>query len=137
MQSIYLVCGVPGSGKSWVCERLQHKYFYLRHDDYISGGYAEILIEAAYTSDKPILADCPFAERRLRDQLEMAGVRVIPVFVVEHPAIIQARYEAREGKPVSKSTMTRAFSISGRADEWNAFQGTSEEVLKHLENVHV
>lgn len=130
MKPVYLVCGVPGSGKSWVCEQLKDKFAYVRHDDWIGGDYAAEVAKAARHSGKPVLADCPFAERELRQKISQKGIVVYPVFIVESPQVVQRRYEAREKKPVAKNTLTRAMSIGSRADEWNAPKGTSEEILK-------
>jgi len=129
-QKVYMLCGVPGSGKSWVASGLP-EYTYVSHDAHKTG-YVDKIAEAAASSDKPILADCPFAERELRSQLEKRGLVVEPKFIVEHPLVVKQRYEAREGKPVSKSTLTRARTIVEKADEWAAYRGTAEQVKEHL-----
>jgi hypothetical protein len=74
----------------------------------------------------------PFAERKLREDLEHAGIKVVPVFVIEPPEVVAKRYYTREGKPLHKAAITRATSIRDRAGEWSAFGGTSDEVLEHL-----
>jgi gluconate kinase len=135
MQKVYLVCGVPGAGKSWVCNQLTEKFTYVPNDDYIGGDHLKEVYRAARASEKPVLVDCPFAERTVRDNLINNGVDVIPVFIVESPQTVKRRYESREGKPVSQSTLTRAMSIAQRAIQWRAFQGTSEKVLEHLKGV--
>jgi gluconate kinase len=133
MQKVYLLCGVPGSGKSWVSEQLQQEYTYIRNDDFIGNPktFIAAIFNAAKSSQKPILCDCPFAERKLRDELVDRDLRVIPIFIVEHPQVVRRRYESR-GKPVYPGLLTRALSIQDRAIEWNAFWGTAEEVLKKL-----
>lgn len=128
-----MLCGVPGSGKSWVSQQLP-EYSYVSHDLY-KHDYAEQVAKAAASSDKPILADCPFAERELKAKLESKGLTVEPKFIVEHPLVVKQRYEAREGRPVSSSTLTRARTISSRADEWKAYKGTSEQVREHLKKL--
>lgn len=133
MQKVYLLCGVPGSGKSWTAAQLP-EYNYISHDAH-KKGYAEKLAEAANSSTKPVLADCPFAERELRDTLQAKGITVEPKFIVEHPLVVKQRYEAREGHPVSSSTLTRARTISSRADEWKAYKGTSEQIRQHLKDL--
>lgn len=132
--SVYLLAGVPGSGKSSVCEQLRDKFFYVSHDkcgDFLS----KVILDISKSQKKPILTDCPFAERKLKDELEAQGLDVIPVFIVEDPNVIARRYELREKKPASKATLTRASSILERAREWNAFHGTSDEVLNHLRSI--
>jgi predicted kinase len=128
-----MLCGVPGSGKSWTANQLP-EYTYVSHDAHKTG-YADRVVEAAQSSAKPVLADCPFAERELRDRLQAKGITVEPKFIVEHPLVVKQRYEAREGRPVSSATLTRARTIESRADEWKAYKGTSEQVREHLKSL--
>lgn len=132
-----MVCGVPGSGKSWVCEQLTQEYEYVKNDDYIGRYYDYIaaIFNAARLSDKNILCDCPFKERPMREDLIARDLKVTPIFIVEHPDVVRRRYESREKKSVAKGTLTRAVSIQDRAIEWNAFWGTAQDVLKHLRDL--
>ena len=160
---IYLVVGVSGSGKSWACRQAADRFHYIPHDrcwthpdkepwdpafvwaadlgddsHYLPGAksnHLEVLIAAAQIAKKPVLTECPFGERLLREGLEAAGLRVIPIFVVEEPRLVAERYFAREGKELPKAAHTRAGSIGERAAEWEAFSGTSVEVLKFLKEV--
>lgn len=142
-QNITIVCGVPAAGKSWVCERLKDSYDYLPHDGWlrrseISGDdylkeYAQRLVQAAKTATKPVLADCPFAESKLRSYLEEAGEHPTFVFLKVSPEDLSARYVERQ-KPLPKGHVTRIKSIPARAKEWDSFYGTSDEVLLHLRN---
>lgn len=135
MQKIYLLCGVPGSGKSWVCEQLQEKFEYIANDDYIGKDYIKELFLRARRSEKPVLADCPFAERKVREELENLKLTVVPYFIVESPQVVKKRYEARDLKPVPSNVVTRSMTIKNRADEWRAPHGTSSEVLELLRSV--
>lgn len=163
MQKIYLVCGVSGCGKSWASRQASHRFHYIPHDRcwvhpekepwnpantgaadiqddsrYLPGAksnHVEVLIEAAKLAPKSILTECPFKERETRERLEAAGITVVPIFVIEAPYIVKERYEKREKKDCPKNVLTRAETIIDRAAEWDAFHGTSEQVLKHLLNV--
>lgn len=132
MQPVYLVCGVQGSGKTWVCRKLQNKLHYIPHDEHFTD-QAKVVAEAAATAQSPIITECPFGERILRDQMIYDyGLTVIPFFVVNNPELIAAQYLAREGKPLPKAAYTRATSIINRAQEWGAYYGTSEQVFEHI-----
>lgn len=135
MQNIYLICGVPGSGKTWVCEKVKDRFHYVPNDEYINGNYAEALKTAARKAEKPILADCPFGERLLRESLETSGIKVIPYFIVEAPHIVKTRYEARDKKPIPRAHLTRAISIVNRAVEWQAPMGNAESILLMLSEI--
>ncbi len=134
MKTIYLLCGVSGSGKTWVCEQLQEqcpgKFHYIPHDKH----YDKIVdvINREETMGKPIITECPFGERLMRDQLQAHKHTVKPYFVIEPPVVVHRRYMNREGKPLPKNAFTRASTIVQRADEWKAPKGTSSEVLELL-----
>lgn len=151
MQPVYLVCGVSGSGKSWLCRQLKDKFNYVPHDscwthpqlkpiqgedqEWPQGAkstHVETIIREAKKSEKPVLTECPFGERPVKEAIEAAGVTVIPIFIIEQPGIVRLRYRARTGKSPQQSVMTRALSIRDRADEWKAESGTSQEVLDIL-----
>lgn len=137
MQPVILVCGVPGSGKSWVCEQLKTKFDYIAHDDFIKGDYVKGLLQRVRNGDRPILGDCPFAERLVKEKLEDSGAKVIPIFIVEDVKTIKARYEARDAQPIPKQHLTRAAGLALRANEWRCFFGTSTQVLEFLQKLEV
>lgn len=131
-RTVYLVCGVPGSGKTWVCRQMDGTFHYLPHDLHYKN-HGDVVVRTARISEKPIITECPFGERVLREQLEKAGLRVIPFFVVEKPDTVKKRYEEREKKHVPQNVLTRAARIGERADEWKAPKGTSTEILQLLQ----
>lgn len=135
MKPVYLLCGVPGSGKTWVMNLLAGHYTCIQNDLHIGEPRYKLVMKvksSAMHSTKPVIVDCPFAEREFRNQLGEAGVDVIPLFIVETPDTVARRYKNREGKEASKSILTRANTIVERAIEWDAKFGTSEGILKYL-----
>jgi hypothetical protein len=162
MQSVVLVCGVAGAGKSWLCRQLTDRYTYIAHDRCWShptakpqddpstfrqaqgsgdaawgppgskSTHLETLVRAAKTSGKPVLTEAPFGERKLKEDLEAAGVRVRPVFVIEDAEVIRRRFLSREGSLPSQGVITRLSGLKARAISWDAFWGTSDAVLAHL-----
>ncbi len=129
---VYLLCGVPGSGKSWVIAQLGDKFHYVSHDAIPTRDKLVRHCYAAACGPRPVVVDCPFAERILREELEAYGMQVVPVFIVEAPSVIASRYAQREGKPATKATLTRALTIIDRANEWGAKYGTAIEIFRHL-----
>jgi predicted kinase len=131
LNPVTLVIGVPGSGKSWVCERLAgEEWRYIRHDDHYND-QAEAIAIAARDGDRRLLADVPFGERTLRDRLVGYGLSVTPVFILESEEVIRARLTARDGA-VREAWVTRLPGLVRRAADWGAFSGTAWEVLHHL-----
>lgn len=130
---IYLICGVSGAGKTYVCRNLSHKFNYIPHDEYIGKDFIGALKSVA--DDRHIITECPFAERVLRAELEDAGFEVRPYFVYEPTAVIISRFLSRERKQPSKSVLTRSVTIKTRIDEWQAPHGSSQELLAMLKNI--
>lgn len=138
-QKIYLVVGVPGSGKSWVCEQLQDKFEYIHHDGYIylkePGAYVRVILEKAPTATKPILIEAPFSIRETMEPLVNEGYSVTPVFIIEHPNVVAERYANREGKPIPQGHLTRMNTYRQRALEHGAFMGSSSQVFEYLKSL--
>jgi hypothetical protein len=136
---IYLVVGVPGSGKSWVCDQLKHQFEYVHHDGFIGHiahpeVYVDAILEKAAEATRPLLTEAPFSIRAIKDPLEWAGHKVVPVFIIEDPDVVTARYWKREGRHIPKGHLTRMRTYADRARESRAFQGTSSQVLEHLKS---
>src|SRR5262245_8672205 len=135
---ITLVCGVPGAGKTWVCQRLGDLYTWIQHDYFLpwvrpvpkglEPRYVGALLQAAAV--RRVITECPFGERLVIAQLEGQGLAVVPVYIVEPPAIVAARYFSRTGKPASKSILTRAARMREQAGANLA--GTATEILAAL-----
>jgi adenylate kinase family enzyme len=139
----YLVCGVPASGKSYACEQLTEKFEYVHHDGFIylkqPGAYVKAVIEKARTATKPLLIEAPFSISQTKEPLEAAGIRVIPVFIIENSSVLTARYEKREGKEKARrylpGHLSRQETFLKRALDWGSFRGTSSEVLEYLRGI--
>jgi len=133
MQPIYLVVGVPGSGKTTICNQLKDQYEYFAHDQY-KKTYLATILELGSIATKPILIETPFSVSELVDPLTRAGFKVNPVFIIESAETVSERYTKREGKPISKGHLTRLETYKQRAKDLNTFSGTSNEVLEYLRN---
>jgi hypothetical protein len=135
MKPVYLVIGVPGSGKTWVCERLSSYFHVVPHDEHINGQYVRAIADAAGEVARPVLAEAPFSISQTVEPLEARGIRVIPVFIIEDVDTLSERYREREGKEIPQGHLTRQETYRQRAEQWDAFSGTSEEVLDFLKRV--
>lgn len=137
MAKIHLLVGVPASGKSWVTDKLKEKFNVIEHDTYkLKPQYIAALLSAAASKEsRPILANTPFGMSEILEALQVRGHQVNPVFILEHPDTLQTRYKAREGKDIPKGHLTRQQTYAQRADETQSFKGTSDQVLKHLQEI--
>lgn len=130
-QPIYLVVGAPGSGKTWVLNQLQDKFYVLEHDDFADiKTYQANIRMLQQLADKPILIETPFSVSQFMSEFKLTAV-----FIIETPEVTRKRYEAREGKPIPQGHLTRINTYIDRARELRAFSGTSQQVLEHLKEV--
>jgi gluconate kinase len=127
MQPVYLICGVPGSGKTWIASQIAKKFSYLPHDEYATADYGKAILAMAAMSDKPILAECPFRMKVLIEELEAEGVKVHSYFIKEDEQTIAQRYEAREGKPIPKQHLSNYRRLIADKREWKV--GSQNEIL--------
>lgn len=131
-QSVYLLVGVPCSGKSWVCDRLDgSKYNVVRHDDHIGGDYVAALTKAAH-GDRSVVGETPFSITQIAAPLTKAGIEVKPVFVMAGANELRARYRDRKRNEYANGNLTRQRTYEERAKEYKAFSGSSSEVLEYL-----
>jgi len=138
VKRLYLVIGVPGAGKRWVCEQLTKKFTYVAKDSFIGwppGSHVTKCIRHLRESDTPVLTEAQFSISDVKEPLEEAGFQVVLVFILEAPHVVSARYFKREGKEIPKGHLTRQNTYAERAREWRAFSGTSAEVLEHLKSL--
>lgn len=137
MQKVFLLIGVPASGKSWVVKQLGKEFQVIEHDKFIgssrhNGEYVEAALEAAESSSKPILMEAPFSMSEIMNPLRAEGVKVEPVFIVEDKDVLSKRYASRGRGPLPKGHLTRMGTFKMRADAGNFFMGPSEKVLEYL-----
>lgn len=130
---IYLLAGVPCSGKSWITNQVKDDYVVLEQDDYIGKqqAYIEAIKEA--NDDNDVIINTPFGVTELMTKLKDAGLSVIPVFIVEDEQTLRERYKRREGKDIPKGHLTRNSTYKERAKELRAHYGTSKDILRYFQ----
>lgn len=130
-QTIHLLCGVPGSGKTWVGTQLS-KFNWVPHDDHDVSKYHTELIRAAKTSTKPVLAEAPFRISTLIKQLEGAGLKVKTYYITAPEKVIRDRYQKRSKKPFPKQHSTNLRRYDSK--QWDV-RGTSGQIFDELKKV--
>lgn len=134
MNKVLLIAGVPASGKSTVCEQLPDNFVYVRHDDYLDGGYVEAIVAAAAKTSKTVIAETPFSISKISEPLEQAGLEVVLIVIVEEEYILHIRWDER-GTPAKdrKGHLSRQKTFAQRGADQGAFIGTSEELVQFLQ----
>ncbi len=134
---VVLLCGLPASGKSWICSQLG--WSYVPNDSYM--GRESSLVDAVVKIATlprltPVVTDCPFGERVRRETLEARRLVVKPYFVLESVEVLWKRYQARQHRPLKRDYfVSRAPGLKQRAIEWRAPHGTSDQVLNLLKGL--
>lgn len=123
---IYLICGAPGSGKTWVAKQLADKATWVPHDKHAVGEYYKALL-AADGQGKQVIGEAPFRASVLIGQLQKAGAKVQPIYISEPDSVIAERYAQREGKPIPTQHLRTNARYASRAPK-----SSSSGVLKAL-----
>jgi group I intron endonuclease len=118
---VYLVCGVSGSGKSWVCEQFTDFVKYVPYDQH---GFILPTLDVEL-HDRPVLISTTI------NRFRKNGVEVVPIFIKETFEVIKGRIIFRGGS-VSNNLHKRWIKVNAMAEKYAAFIGTSSEVLEFL-----
>jgi len=129
--TVYLVTGVSGVGKSWVCEQLKDRFTYISYDD-IPNKEQILPLFLNANKNKDLLFDPTFKVstfiKKYSNQLNL-----IPVFIKETIETITKRRSMRTLNPIPVC-QSRIIRINRLANSYGQFSGTSEEVLDFLKN---
>lgn len=139
-QPVYLLIGPPGIGKTYVTERVGDAFTVVEHDKHIgakdhNAAYVESILKAWETSGKPLVAEAPFSVSEIKEPLEKAGAKVVPVILYEDRHTLAERYKndpKRDGKDIPRQHLSRMETMRRRQGEYNAFMGNSSQVLEYL-----
>jgi len=130
---IYVLVGVPASGKSWVCSQLREQYHHLAHDEYARDAYVAALKSAAQ-GNRPILAEAPFNAADLVAKLRMSAIPTEQILVTAPLNTITARYYERNGKDYPANFRTNHGRYEADSSRfW--FSGTSSQVVDKLKGL--
>lgn len=116
---IYLICGAPGSGKTWVAKQLADKALWVPHDKHAVGQYYKALL-AADKGKTPVIGEAPFRASVLIAQLEKGGAKVQPIYISEPDEVIAERYSQREGRPIPSAHLRTNARYRGRTPAGNS-----------------
>lgn len=132
---MFLIIGVPCSGKSWVAMQVSKRFQWVPHDDFKESEYPSRLIKAAKRSELPVLGEIPFGLSKIKEEIENYGLKVVTVCISEEEPVLRSRYFQRERKEMPSGRMKLQETQKSRALEAGSFVGTSSEVLKFLKEI--
>jgi DNA-binding transcriptional LysR family regulator len=136
MSMIYLLVGVPASGKSWVAERLKDRFIYVPHDEHIERDYLGVIAHTARSASQPVLCETPFSVSAFTLALSGCGFTVVPVFIIENESVLKARWVSRNTpETAQKGHLTRQKTFLARAEALSSYMGTSAQVFEYLKHL--
>lgn len=123
---VYLICGVSGSGKSWVCEQLKHQAKYVSFDRTSKEEALSEMLKATI----PVLYDptvhiSTFIKRH-SDKLDIR-----PFFVLGDFLKVKQQIKKRGGT-ITKGLYKRWERMIVLSQKTNAMTGSSNEIVKFL-----
>ena len=125
-KTIYIVGGVPGSGKSWICSQLIDKFYYVKYDKTDKHDTRALMWNCGSTQ---ILYDpTTHISSFIKRNADLFDLKLL--IIIEDEATIKTRLANRNGNFTEsiKRRMKRMLSLSIRA----TFSCSSREVLDYL-----
>ena len=133
MQKVYLLCGPPGCGKTWVSEQIEKHFSFVVHDEHPIDVYPVALLNAARVSDKPVLGNAPFRASVIIKFLKSRNIEVKAIYIVEPYDTVARRFIEREGREKFSTWHRKNIRHQNLRAETNAdFKGTANEVLEYM-----
>lgn len=123
--TIYIVAGQCGVGKSWVCNQLSDRLFYVPSDRHKNDAY-----EVIATADRSVLFDPTIRSKTHVNKLKELGYNVIYVVVWEECNIVKERLINR-----GSTRFNNILKMNAKYDKYRKyadFTGTSSECLSWL-----
>jgi group I intron endonuclease len=121
MKTVYLLCGVPGTGKSWIAEKVSHLVKYVSYD---KQGYVEPTATIEL-HDRPVHISTTIKRWRSK------GINVVPLFVAGNIEKVKDQLLKRGGR-VTPNFDTRWKRVLRLSERYGVFTGSSDEVLAFL-----
>ena len=132
-KTVYIVSGIAGSGKSWVCGQLKDhdKFHYVSYDSNRKSTHLNSIMNAP--NDKIVLYDLniktsTFIRRHCKD-FNLRFVTILGDFLQ-----VKQQLKDRGGK-ITKGTYKRWKVMEKRAKTYGEFSGSSTDVLKYLKSL--
>ncbi len=131
--TIYIVSGIAGAGKSWVCNQLKDidKFYYVSYDENRKKTHLDLL--RSTPKDKIALYDLNIKTstfiRRHSHEFNIHFVTILGDFLQ-----VKQQLKDRGGK-ITKGTYKRWKVMQKRAKQYGEFSGSSLEVLNYLKNL--
>lgn len=129
-QTIYIVSGIAGSGKSWACERLKDKFHYISYDKNKKKDHLDLIRSAKKMALYDLNINTSTFIRRNCQEFNIRFVTILGDFLQ-----VKQQLKDRGGK-ITKGTYKRWKVMEKRAKTYGEFSGSSTDVLKYLKTIN-
>jgi dephospho-CoA kinase len=128
-RKLYFLCGQSGVGKTYVANKLKHK-FEVVHYDYCKSDLIKHIAEASEKNSKPILLDIPALISTYYK--ELFGLYDIEMFfIIEDIQIVKDRLLSRGGK-ITDSVEKRYKRMQALYKKYGSFKATADDMYNYL-----
>jgi len=125
-KTVYLIYGVSGAGKSWLCNRLQN-VTYIEHDKHKSNSIALIKqVRGVVVYEKTVMISTTIKKN--------PEINFIPILIAGDFITCKAQLISRGGR-VTKSLYKRWKRCQAIHKEFGGFSGSSSDALKYLKQI--
>lgn len=129
---LYLIAGVSGSGKSWVCNQLSKQFNYISYDAVPKKQHLTLLLNPK-NHNKPLLYDLSIKTstfiKRHSKEFDIHFITIMGDFLQ-----VKQQLKNRGGK-ITKGLYRRWIIMKNRTDQYAEFTGSASEVLSYLQSV--
>lgn len=132
-QTVYIVSGIAGSGKSWVCNQLKDdpRFHYVSYDGNRTKTHMDMIRNAP--EDKIVLYDLNMKTstfiRRNCEEFNIHFVTILGDFLQ-----VKQQLKDRGGK-ITRGTYSRWKVMKKRSKKYGEFSGSSDDVLRYLRSL--
>ncbi len=138
MQTVYLIVGVPASGKSTILSQCD-SFERLEHDAFIGhppGSYVKAIKRLVAYATKSVLVETPFSISQISEPLAKAGIIVKPLVIVESSETLHKRWDERStAAKVRAGHLSRQCTFEERARSHAWPMGTASQMLAYLQSI--
>jgi len=134
-KKVYVIAGIAGSGKSWVCSRLESdpRFHYISYDKSKNSDHMRLIGDAS--DSKYVLYDLSVKIstfiKNYSHKFDIHLVCILGDFIT-----VKNQLKNRGGK-ITASTYKRWNIIKKRAEQYAEFIGSSRDVLAYMRNVDI
>jgi dephospho-CoA kinase len=128
--NLFILIGAPGTGKTWLCDKLSND-FNIIYSDRIRDGIDKAVSEAL-KGDKPVIVDIPFKIKAFIERWRSRVPESVVVALVEEEDVHKTRLAMRGGE-LTDSVKKRVARVNSIFKKYGNISGNQSHLINRLE----